>query len=98
MTFSRPESIGLKPTPRARSVDARPHTSICPEVGGRIPAIARMIVDLPAPLAPMIPSAVPFGTSKETLLTALTSMRARSPRPARTMAFLKVGTRSKVVR
>ena len=69
-TFSRPLSAGLKPTPRASSVLTRPLTTMRPSVGGRIPAIPRMMVDLPAPLAPRMPSTVPWGTSIDTCLTA----------------------------
>ena len=71
--FSRPESSLLKPTPSASRVLARPHTSMVPLVGGRMPAMARISVDFPAPLAPMIPTAVFVGTSKLTFLIALTS-------------------------
>ena len=63
-----------------------------------MPATARISVDLPAPLAPMMPMVVPWLTSKETFWTALTSRTARSPRPNRTIALLNVGTRSNVVR
>ena len=98
MMFSRPDRLWLNPTPRASSVLALPHTSIEPLVGGRIPAIARISVDLPAPFEPMIPIAVPLATSKETFLIASTSLTARWPRPKRTRACLRVGLRSKVVR
>src|SRR5690606_27227825 len=94
MMFSRPVRFLLKPTPRASRVLARPHTSIRPEDGGRIPAIARIRVDLPAPLAPMMPIAVPVRTSKLTCLSALTSFTARWPRPNRTSAWRSVGLRS----
>src|SRR3954447_5540907 len=96
--FSRPESALLKPTPSASSVLALPHTSTLPDVGGRIPAIARIRVDLPAPLDPMMPIEVPTRTSKVTFVSAWTSRTARSPRPRRTMACLRVGLRSNVVR
>ena len=59
MMFSRPDRLLLKPTPSASSVLALPQTSIEPLVGGRMPAIARIRVDLPAPLEPMMPIAVP---------------------------------------
>src|SRR6185436_794744 len=98
MMFSRPDRFLLKPTPSARSVLARPHTSIDPLVGGKMPAIARIRVDLPAPLDPMMPIAVPVRTSKETCLIASTSLTARCPRPKRTNACFNVGLRSKVVR
>ena len=63
-----------------------------------MPAIARIRVDLPAPLEPMMPIAVPVGTSKEMFLMALTSRTERWPRPKRTRACFRVGLRSKVVR
>src|SRR5918995_6590810 len=97
-TFSRPERAALNPTPRASSVLTFPRTTMRPSVGGRIPAIMRISVDFPAPFAPMMPSVVPCGTTKETSRTASTSRTARSPRPSRVMALLKVGTRSNVVR
>ena len=96
--FSRPDSDRLKPTPSASSVLARPQTSTLPEVGGRMPAIARISVDLPAPLEPMMPMAVPTRTSKVTCLSASTTCTLRSPRPKRTRVCLSVGLRSKVVR
>ena len=77
---------------------ALPQTSIDPLVGGRIPAIARIRVDLPAPFEPMIPTALPVRTSKETFFRAWTSLTARCPRPKRTKACFRVGLRSKVVR
>src|SRR5215207_3946235 len=97
-TFSRPDRAALNPTPRASSVLTFPRTMMRPSVGGRIPASMRISVDFPAPLAPMMPSVVPCGTTKETSRTAWTSRTARSPRPSRVMAVLKVGTRSNVVR
>ena len=64
----------------------RPLTTISPSLGGRMPAIARMMVDLPAPFAPMMPSTEPCGTSKDTPRTAwiirtLRSLLLRRPRP-----------------
>ena len=67
-------------------------------MGGKMPAIARIRVDLPAPLEPMMPMAVPLRTSKETFLIASISLTARCPRPKRTSACFRVGLRSKVVR
>ncbi len=63
-----------------------------------MPARARIKVDLPAPLAPMMPIADPLRTSKETCLIASTSRTARCPRPNRTSACFSVGLRSNVVR
>ena len=60
--------------------------------------MARIRVDLPAPLEPMMPIAVPFVTSNDMFLIALTSRTARWPRPKRTSACFSVGLRSKVVR
>jgi hypothetical protein len=98
MMFSRPDRLWLKPTPSASRVLALPQTSIDPLVGGRIPAMARISVDFPAPLAPMMPIEVPFLTSKEMFFSASTSRTARSPRPNLTNACFRVGFRSNVVR
>ena len=98
MTFSVPDSAVLKPTPRASSVLRRPWTSMRPLDGGRIPEIARMRVDLPAPLWPTMPSTVPWVISKETSCSARTSLTTRSPLPSRLSADLKVGTFSYDVR
>ncbi len=97
-TFSWPVSSPLKPTPSARSVLTRPKTSTRPRLGGRIPAIARSRVDLPAPLTPTTPSAVPCGISKETSRTALISRMIRCRRPRRMSVFFSVGFFSTVVR
>ena len=75
-----------------------PCTSIRPVVGVSTPARVRTRVDLPAPLAPMMPSAVPTGTCSEMSVSACTSATARSPRPSRRMAVRRVGFFSKVVR
>ena len=96
--FSRPERFALKPTPRASSELILPRTSIRPLVGVRIPARVRTRVDLPAPLAPMMPSDVPSATSNDTFLRACTSCTARPPRPICDSASFRVGRRSKVVR
>src|SRR5919112_2130907 len=96
-TLSRPVRLRLKPTPSASSVLTRPNTSIRPLVGGRIPAIVRTSVDLPAPLAPTMPSTVPCGISNETSLTACTSRTTFSPRPRLRTMPRSVGRRSNVV-
>src|ERR671921_219041 len=96
-TLSRPVSSLLNPTPSASSVLTRPNTSIRPVVGGRMPAIVRTSVDLPAPLAPTIPSTVPCGISNETSLTASTSRTTFSPRPRLRTIPRNVGRRSNVV-
>src|SRR5215217_4850483 len=62
-----------------------------------IPAIVRTSVDLPAPLAPTIPSTVPCGISNETFLTAWISRTTFSPRPNRVTMLRSVGLRSKLV-
>src|SRR4051794_5716223 len=98
ITFSRPLRSLLKPTPRARSVDTRPRTSTRPVVGGRMPAIVRTSVDLPAPLAPRMPRTEPCVTSSETPLSASISRTMRSRRPRRSSVLLKVGWRSSDVR
>src|ERR687897_335654 len=96
-TLSRPVRSLLKPTPSASSVLTRPKTSIRPDVGGRMPAIVRTSVDLPAPLAPTIPSTVPWGIENETCLTASTSRTTFSPRPRLRTMPRSVGRRSNVV-
>ena len=91
MMLSRPESAGLKPTPRARSVEIFPLTVMRPSVGGKIPAIERISVDLPAPFAPTIPRTDPCGISRFICFTASTvRMRTFSPLLARIIAFFKV--------
>jgi hypothetical protein len=79
-------------------VDTRPWTSTRPLVGGRIPAIVRTSVDLPAPLAPTTPRTEPRGTSNETFLTALISRTIFSRRPMRSRVVLSVGVFSSAVR
>ena len=88
----------VEPDPSASRVLARPQTSIEPLVGGRMPAIARIKVDLPEPLEPMMPIVVPVRTWKETFLIASISLTARCPRPKRIKACFSVGLRSNVVR
>src|SRR5215207_7316736 len=97
-TLSRPESFRLKPTPSASSVLTRPWTSTRPSLGGRIPAIVRTSVDLPAPLAPTMPRTVPCGTSKVTLRTASISRTIFSRRPSFRTVERNVGARSRLVR
>src|SRR5215218_11287322 len=97
-TLSRPDRFLLKPTPSASSVLTRPLTSIRPLVGGRMPAIVRTSVDLPAPFAPTIPSTVPCGIENETSLTASTSRTTFSPRPRLEIIPRSVGRRSNDVR
>jgi hypothetical protein len=70
--LSRPDNALLNPTPSANNVEILPLTVICPVVGGKIPAIDRIKVDLPAPLAPTIPTTEPCGVSKLKFLTAST--------------------------
>ena len=89
--LSRPESAGLNPTPSASKVEIFPLTIMRPSVGGKIPAIERIRVDLPAPLAPTMPSTEPCGTSRVKCLTASTTrVRTRSPLLARITAFFSV--------
>src|SRR3954454_10963762 len=97
-TFSRPLSLRLKPTPSASSVLTRPCTSMRPDVGGRIPAIVRTSVDLPAPLAPTTPSTLPCSTWKETRCSASISRTIRSRRPRRLIVSASVGRFSNDVR
>ena len=51
----------------------RPRTMTRPASGARMPAIVRSSVDFPAPLRPITPSTVPFGTVNETSRSAGTS-------------------------
>ena len=48
--LSLPVSCGLKPIPTDNRVVTSPYTDTRPFEGGRIPAIVRSNVDLPAPL------------------------------------------------
>ena len=63
--FSRPESIGLKPTPSESNGVTRPKSEIVPSVGANTPARARRSVDFPDPLCPTRPKTMPRGTSNE---------------------------------
>ena len=63
-----------------------------------MPAIVRTSVDLPAPLAPTMPSTSPWGTSKLTCLTASISRTIFSRRPSLSTVELSVGARSSDVR
>src|SRR6202041_3971893 len=47
-----------------------PHTETCPAEGDTKPAIMRMVVDLPAPLAPRKPRTSPGATENVRSLTA----------------------------
>ena len=99
MTFSRPERLGLKPTPSASRVLIRPCTSMRPlgrrQDAGHGAHQRRLAGAVGADDAER---RCRRGTSKDTFLTAWTSRTARSPRPSRTIALLKVGVRSNVVR
>src|SRR3954451_23278000 len=97
-TFWRPVRSLLKPTPSASSVLTRPCTSTRPAVGGRMPAIVRTSVEVPAAFAPMIPTTEPRASSSDTSFTALISRTVRSRRPSRTTMLLKVGFFSSDVR
>ena len=89
--LSRPDNALLKPTPRANKVEILPLTVIFPVDGGKIPAIDRISVDLPAPFAPTIPTTEPCGISRFKCLTASTVLvLTRSPLLARMIAFFKV--------
>ena len=89
--LSRPERDGLNPTPSANKVDIFPSTVIRPVVGGRIPAIERIKVDLPAPFAPTMPTTEPCGISNERLLIAFTVLVLTFwPLLARITAFFSV--------
>ena len=87
----------VEPDPSASRVLTRPQTSIDPLVGGRMPAIARIKVDLTEPLEPMMPIAVPVRTWEVTSLIASISLTVRCPRPKRIKACFSVGSRSNVV-
>src|SRR4051794_18986945 len=97
-TFSRPVRVRLKPTPSASRVLTRPCTSMRPEVGGRMPAIVRTSVDLPAPFAPTTPRTLPCSTLNETFWTASISRTIRSRRPSRFTVSVSVGRFSNDVR
>ena len=69
-TFSRPVNSGWNPVPTS-SIDATlPFKYIFPAVGAVIRVINFNSVDLPAPLCPIIPTASPFLTSKDTPFSA----------------------------
>src|SRR3954453_13608454 len=97
-TFSRPLSLRLNPTPSDSSVLTRPSTSMRPDVGGRMPAIVRTSVDLPAPLAPTTPSTLPCSTSNDTCWSASISRTIRCRRPSRLIVSVSVGFFSNDVR
>src|SRR5437763_15095877 len=63
-----------------------------------MPAVVRTGVDLPAPLAPTMPTTLPCCTSNEASLSASTSRTSRSRRPRRVSVVCTVGARSKAVR
>jgi len=50
-----------------------PFQRILPDVGGQIPEIVLIMVDLPAPLSPTSAVIFPAGTSRSTLLSACTA-------------------------
>ena len=78
-TFSRPEISGWKPAPSSISAETRPWTERLPWVGLVMPATSLSSVDLPEPLSPMTAKVEPFGTSNETLSSAVkVSSGARS--------------------
>lgn len=91
-TFSRPVNSGWNPVPTSSRLPTRPARSARPRVGAVIRVRIFSRVDLPAPLRPMMPSAVPGATSKLTSASArhtscsLTPMSRRpsgsSPRSA----------------
>jgi hypothetical protein len=56
-----------------------------------MPAMVRTRVDLPAPLAPRIPTTDPRTISSDTFFTASISRTVRSRRPIRTSVLLNVG-------
>ena len=88
----------VEPDPkRQQSASATPDLDRT-AVGGRMPAIARIKVDLPEPLEPMMPIAVPVRTWKVTCLIASISLTERCLRPKRIKACFGIGLRSNVVR
>ena len=55
----------------------RPSITMLPDVGYNTPQSILMVVDLPAPLAPMYPTISPFSISKEISLTAFSVLYSR---------------------
>ena len=54
-----PGELGVEPEPTSMSAESRPLIRISPSVGTVMLAISLRIVDFPAPLCPMMPSASP---------------------------------------
>ena len=96
-TLSRPDIDGLKPTPKASNVLTLPKTSMRPCEGGIIPAITRIIEDLPAPFVPITPKTWPYSTSRFTLSRARITRVCFDPRPKDLTRAFNVGLRSMAV-
>src|SRR5438093_5507906 len=95
-TFSRPVRSGWNPAATSMSAPIRPRTRQWPSVGRRIRVSSFSAVDLPAPLAPMMPRASPGPTENETSRRAQNSALpsgSREPRPSHRATVS--GTRSR---
>ena len=95
-TFSRPVRSGWNPAATSMSAPIRPRTRQWPSVGRRIRVSSFSAVDLPAPLAPMMPRASPGPTENETSRRAQNSALpsgSREPRPSHRASVS--GTRSR---
>ena len=77
-TFSRAVRSGWKPAAASMSAPTRPTIAERPMVGLRLRVSSFRMVDLPAPLGPMMPSASPGRTAKERSRTAQNSCSASS--------------------
>ena len=64
--FSRPESSASNPVPNSITGATVPLRMATPTDGGTMPAATRRSVDLPAPFAPMMPTASPCRMVRET--------------------------------
>src|SRR3546814_6860001 len=70
--LSRPVSVPWKPPENARGHDTDILREIVPELGFSLPLIRRIMVDLPAPFFPMIPTFSPGLIMKFTSLSTRT--------------------------
>ena len=80
--FSIPVSSPWNPVPTSSSEPTRPRVRQTPSVGVVMPLMTLSSVLLPAPLEPMIPSAVPSSTLNDTSRSDQISRTSRSGRAA----------------
>ena len=73
-TFSLTVISRSKPAPSSSRAQILPFFSIVPEAGDRVPLMAFIMVDLPAPFLPTTPSISPFSRLKEMFLSAQNSL------------------------